>query len=183
MKCMAALILLLLPLMSGYGSGHLILYRMGEKDPAQWDQIRKYFGGKGYRVNVYDGSDNLDQHIEMVNHINREVNAVFLALEFNAGEKTRAFVAVTEANKGKGRILGIGEVPARHIDTSRELALAMGTAFSTKVKQFPLFPLLGVDMPGLFLRIECTKGDMPAMLDKIHESLQKYFKRGTEHEG
>jgi hypothetical protein len=35
-------------------------------------------------------------------------------------------------------------------------------------------------MPGIFLRMECTKEKAGEMLNKLHDSLQKYFRRGIK---
>ena len=56
----------------------------------------------------------------------------------------------------------------------------MAEAFGVKVYELPLFPLLGIDMPGLFMEIECPKEHADEILGKITDSMQKYFGKGKK---
>jgi hypothetical protein len=89
---------------------------------------------------------------------------------------------MSSARRGKGNILAIDEVPAVYANESRELATLFGSAFKKGVKELPLFPLLGIDMPGVFLKIECTPDQMNDVIDKVGDSLQKYFRKGMKDE-
>ncbi|NTU76708.1 MAG: metal ABC transporter permease [Alphaproteobacteria bacterium] len=82
-----------------------------------------------------------------------------------------------------GNILAIDEVPSLYGNLSRELAGLLAGAYGGTVKEFPLFPLLGVDMPGVYLTIECTPDQTGQVLDKLSSSLQKYFRKGKNDEG
>jgi len=50
------------------------------------------------------------------------------------------------------------------------------------VKHVPLFPLLGVDMPGIFLRLECSQDKVREALGLLHGSIQSYLRRDVVHE-
>ena len=165
-----------------HGAEHIVLYRLGAQDNIAWDQLKRYLGAKGYRISIYDGTDNIDKHVETVNKINKLKAAVFLAMDFGGGEKNQIMVAITTAKKGKGTILAIDEVPALYANESRELASSLASAFNKGIKEFPLFPLLGVDMPGIFLKITFTPDKTLEVLNKLHEGMQAYYKRGIKDE-
>jgi hypothetical protein len=171
-----------LPFFYSQAGEHIVLYHVGEKDPVAWSLFNKYFSDKGYIINTYEGTDSLEKHIENVNKINKGKGSLLLAIDFNVGEINHAFVAITDVKKRNGNVLTIDEVPAIHVDDSREFATLFASSFNKGIKQLPLFPLLGVDMPGVLLKMECTKENVSEMLNKLHESLQKYFRRGIKNE-
>lgn len=159
------------------------MYRFGTPDPVIWDQVRRHLVSKGFKTSVYDGAGTLDKHIENVNRINRLRASLLLAMDFRLGEKTQYLVAVTTGRRGMGNILAIDEVPSLYVNLSKELANILAGAYERKVTEFPLFPLLGVDMPGVYLNIECTPGQTSQVLEKLSDSLQKYFRKGKSDEG
>jgi hypothetical protein len=168
---------------SSYAGESIPLYCAGEKDQASWNFLKKYFDGKGYNVTIYEKTDNLEKHLENANKINKTGASLMLVMDFRMGEKNDVFAAVTNAKKGKGRILAIDEIPGQYVDISAEVAGCVATPYRRTVKELPLFPLLGVDMPALFLRIECTKEKADEMLNVVNDCLQKYFQRGKKDEG
>lgn len=176
------LVCLFFPVFCSHGGEHIVLYRLGMKDPVAWEQLRKYLGTKGYKASMYDGTDNIETHVENVNKINKLKASAFIAMDFGVGEKNQIIVAITTPKKGKGNILAIEEMPALYANESRELASSLASVFNKGVKEFPLFPLLGVDMPGVFLKITYTPDKTTEMLDKLHEGMKRYFKRGTKDE-
>jgi hypothetical protein len=175
------LVLGFLPFWDAFAAGeHVAICRMGEKDPAAWGLLRKYLAGKGYRLSIHEGTADLATHIENTNRINAAKAAMLLVMDFGMGEQSKVMVAVTEAQKGRGRILAMEEVPAAHIEESRECAQFLASSFGTKVKEFPLFPVLGVNAPALFIKMECTKENAGEMLDRLYESLQKCLQRSVK---
>ncbi|OPY75347.1 MAG: hypothetical protein A4E64_01926 [Syntrophorhabdus sp. PtaU1.Bin058] len=180
MKYLFVILICLFSFSYSYADEQFVICRMGEKDQAAWNMFRKYFSAKGYSMSYYDGADNLDKHIENVNRINRSNGTVFLAIDLVMGGTGSVLVAVTNAKRGKGVIPNIDEVPAIHINNSMELATMVAAPFNKKIKKMPLFMLLGVDMPGIFLRLESPKDKMGEMFDRLHEGLQKYVKRGVQ---
>ena len=170
------------PFLYSFAGEHIVLYSAGEKDQAAWSLLKKYFDSKGYNVSIYEKTETLEKHLANVKRINRKNALLMLALDFRIAEKNDVFVAVSDAKKGKGKLLTIEEVPAQHIEDSMELAKYIASTFGKTVKGLPLFPLLGVDIPALFLRMECTNEKAGEMLDKLNDCLQKYFKRGTKNE-
>lgn len=176
------IIFMLAPIFYSHGGEHIVLYRLGIKDAASWEQLRRYLGAKGYRVSMFDGSDNIEKHVENVNKINKLKASVLVAMEFGMGDQNRTVVAVTAAKKGKGNILAIDETPALYANESRELATSLASVFGKGIKEIPLFPFLGVDIPGVYMRIDYTPDKTNEVLEKFHEGMQRYFKRGKSNE-
>ena len=173
---------LLVPLFSVFARDNIVFYQTGEQDPALWNGLKKYFTNKGYGALVYGGATGIEQQIQIANKINREKASVFLALELVPSEKESLFVAVSQATRGKGKILEIDELPAAHGSDSEELALSIAAPFGVKVKRFPVFAFLGIDMPTVFLRVDCPKDRTGETFNKLNEGLQKYFNRGAKDE-
>jgi len=176
------LLFLFFPVFCSHGGEHIVLYRLGIKEPVAWDQLRRYLGAKGYKISMYDVPDNIEKHVENVNKINKLKASALFAMDFDAGEKNQIIVAVTTTKKGKGNILAIEEIPALYANESRELATSLASVFNKGVKEFPLFPLQGVDMPSVFLKIGYTPDKTNEVFEKLHEGIQKYFKRGMKDE-
>jgi len=103
-----------------------------------------------------------------------------LAVELVPSDRTDAFIAVSSAKKGKGLILNVDEVPGSHAARSGELASSIASAFQRKVKAIPLFMFLGVDMPGVFVRLEVEKTRPAGAFGRLHEGLLNYMKRGKD---
>jgi hypothetical protein len=184
MKPFFTTLLLILCCLSLSSAGEqLPLYCAGEKDQASWSFLKRYFDSKGYNVTIYEKTDNLEKHLENANRINKTGASLMLVMDFRVGDRNDVFAAVTNAKKGKGRILAIDEIPGQYVDISAEVAGCVATPFRKTVKELPLFPLLGVDMAALFLRIECTKEKADEMLNVVNDCLQKYFQRGKKNEG
>jgi N-acetylmuramoyl-L-alanine amidase len=176
------LLFLFFPVFCSHGGEHIVLYRLGMKEPVAWDQLRRYLGAKGYKISMYDVPDNIEKHVENVNKINKLKASALFAMDLGAGEKNQIIVAVTTTKKGKGNILAIEEIPALYANESRELATSLASVFNKGVKEFPLFPLQGVDMPSVFLKIGYTPDKTNEVFEKLHEGMQKYFKRGMKDE-
>jgi hypothetical protein len=159
------------------------LYCAGEKDQASWNFLKRYFDSKGYNVSIYEKTDNLEKHLENVSRINKTGASLMLVMDFRMGDRNDVFAAITNAKKGTGKILAIDEIPGQYVDLSAEVAGCVATPFRRTVKELPLFPLLGIDMPALFLRIECTKEKADEVLNVVDDCLRKYFQRGKKNEG
>jgi len=172
------IVCLLFPLFSVYAADSIIVYRLGDKSEPIWGMFKKSFDSKGYNMSIYEGADNIDIHLEHVNRINKTNASLMLALDLSIKEKEDIFIAYTNTKKGKGRFLTIEEIHGQHIDKSIALAKDIATSFNKNVKEISVFPLLGVDMPGVFIRIACTKELAGETLNKLHEGIQKYIKRG-----
>lgn len=175
-------IFLLLPFFSVHGRENIIFYQVGERDPALWSGLKRYFSNKGYGVSTYEGANTLEKLIQNANKINKEKAALLLALELVPSEKEDIFVAISNAKKGKGAILEIDEVPATHGTESEDLATFIAAPFTKKVKRLPLFVFLGIDLPQVFLRINCPADQSGITFDKLHNGIQNYLKRGATNE-
>ncbi|HVN96923.1 MAG TPA: hypothetical protein VMT62_10870 [Syntrophorhabdaceae bacterium] len=175
-------VFLLMPFSYLYARDSIIFCQVGERDPALWNMVKKYFTGKGYGVSIYEGADSIEKQVANANRMNREKAALLMAIELAPSDTENIFVAISNAKKGRGAILEIDEVPAAHGVESEELAQDVATPFGKKVKRIPVFVLLGVDMPGVFLRIDCPRDKIGEVLNKLDQGIQKYLKRGVKNE-
>jgi len=175
-------IFLLMPFFSLQARDNLVFCQMGDRDPALWSVLKKYFTGKSYGVSIYEGADSIEKQIQNVNKISKEKAVVFLALDLIPSEKEGIFVAMSKTKEGKGSILEIDEVPAAHRTDSEDLALSVAAPFGAKIKRLPLFVFLGIDMPGVFLKIDCPKDKTGGVFNRLNEGLQKYLNRGVKDE-
>lgn len=175
-------IFIITPVFYSHGGEHIVLYRLGSKETVAWDQFRRYLIAKGYKISIFDGTDNIEKHVEIVNKINTLRAAAFFAMDFGIGDKNQIMVAITTAKKGNGNILAIDEVPFLYANESRELASSLASAFNKGIKEFPLFPLLGVDMPGVYVKIIFTPDKTLEVFSRLHEGMQGYFNRGRKNE-
>lgn len=175
-------IFLLIPFFSLSARDNVVFYQMGDRDTGLWDGLKKYFADKGYGVIVYKSANSIEQQIQNANKINKEKASIFLAIELVPSEKEDIFVAMPQTRKGKGNILEIDEVSGVHGADSEELALSIAAPFNAKVKRAPLFAFLGIDMPGIFLKIGCTRDKARDMFSRVDKGLQKYLNRGEKNE-
>ncbi len=88
---------------------------------------------------------------------------------------------VGDAQAGN-RFIAIDELPERYAADSRKLAEEVAGSFKVKVKHLPLFPLLGADMPGIYLRIECGQNKVGEMLGLLHGGIRNYLRRDASNE-
>lgn len=176
------LFFLFMPVFCSHGAEHIVLYRLGAQDPVVWEKLRKSMTAKGYRVSIFDGASTIEGHVEIANKINALRASVLLAMDLAVGSNNRFMAVVTVAKRGKGSILAIDELPALHINDSRELATALASQFDKGVKELPLFPLLGVDMPGVFVKVTYTPDKETEVFAKLHAGLRRYFERGLKDE-
>jgi len=178
-KFILIIICLLFPLFSVYSADSIVIYRMSDKSEPIWNLFKKSFDSKGYNMSIYEKTDNINKHLENLNRINRTNVSLMLAVDLRTDEKTDVFVAVTDAKRGTGRFRTIEEVAGQHTGDSMILAKEIATSFGKNVKELSLFPLLGIDVPGIFIRIECKNEQLNEILNKLHESIQKFIKRGN----
>ncbi len=177
--CLAGLFLFA-PIQPLCAAERIILSRAGTGDDALWNGLRKYLAGKGFTMSVYDTPASMEKQVEIANKINKEKAIFMLAVELVPSDHTDAFIAVSNAKKGEGLILNVDEVPGSHTTRSGELASSVGAAFQRKAKAMPLFMLLGIDMPGVFVRLEVEKARPAEAFDRLYEGLLNYMKRGKD---
>jgi hypothetical protein len=174
---------------SCYAEDNLVFYGAGKRDPAAWSALKEYFSSKNYALSFYQGDGVIERHLEKVNRINTIKSGLFVGIEFTYGEEKQVMVAMAETGKdgqasskteseGRRRLLwGVDELPAKHEAQSKRLAELVADQFQVTVKRIPLFPLLGVDMPGVFVSIQCNKEEARSLLTMFDTALQKYYKR------
>lgn len=104
---------LFFPLFCSYGAQHIVLYDVGQKDPAALSMLRKHLAAKGFGVSVFDGTNTIEKQIELANRINRLRASLFIAIDFSfaEGEDTVVTIAVTDVKKKTDKVLAIEEVP------------------------------------------------------------------------
>jgi hypothetical protein len=174
-------VFLLLPFFYSYGAQHIVLYHVGERDQEAQALLKKHIAAKGFIVSAYDGAVTVEKQVELANRINRLRANLFIAVEITFGEEESVTVAVSNAKREEGQqLLAIEEVPALYTGLSREFARLVSERFEAKVFDLPLFPLLGIDMPGVFMRIVCPREQANDILSGLTDSMQKYFSKGTK---
>jgi hypothetical protein len=184
LRCFFALFLLLAFAPLAFAGEHIIVYQVGRPQPASMTLFKKALAERGYRVRSFEGSPNLEKHLETAGRINREKADVVIAIDLTVSDTNRAIIVASLAKKGPAsRFLTVEEVQSAHEERSLELAVALASQFKVGVKRFPLFPLVGMDIPGVFVRLESSQESMGTMFETFIEGLEKYFGRGTPHEG
>jgi len=195
-KILLSLTLVLVLATYCFGADSLVVYQVGAKEQQPWTVFKDFFKEKGYDVLFHQGETTLEKHLERIGKINRGPAKFLLAMELVFGEDGSVLVAMTdqkgpEASQGAGgnslsesgnRFLTIDELPARYASESGRLAEAVAASFNVKAKHLSLFPLVGVDMPGIFLRIGCKQDKAREMLGLLHRSIQTYLRRDVSHE-
>jgi len=161
---------------------HIILSRAGAGDDPMWNGFKRYLTNKGFVLSVYDCPESMEKQVEMANRMNKEKALFVLVVELVPSERAGAFIAISDAKKGKGLILNADEVPGSHIVRSQELGSFIAAQFQKKVKPIPLFMLFGIDMPGAFVRLEVPKDKPADAFDKLHDGMQNCMKRGSKDE-
>lgn len=176
-------------LTSCYGEDNLVFYNAGRKDQAAWSVLKEFFSSKNPATLFFQGDGVIDRHMERINRINASSPGVFVGVEFVFGEGRQAMVAMAELSRegpgglsseygGNQRLLWrVDELPAKHEAQSRRLAELVAAQFHVKAKRMPLFPALGIDMPGIFVSIECRKEDARSLLATLDQALQKYRRK------
>jgi len=181
MKTAAAVLLVLMCGVQAYAAGdRIVFYRIGESGREAWTRLTQYFEGKGYGVTVVQGELVIEKHVEKVNRINRGPGGVFLAMELIPDGKSHVMVAESDAKGGEGRFLAIDEIPARFAPESDKLAAHVAAPFNVKVKHLPLFPLLGVNMPGIVVKLEFGEGETADVIAKLSRGVETYFSERTK---
>ena len=90
---------MLLPCFSVHGRENIVFYQVGERDPALWNGLKKYFVNKGYGVSIYEGANTLEKQIQNANKINKEKAALLLAVELIPVREGRYFCCHIECKK------------------------------------------------------------------------------------
>ena len=196
MKIFLGLTLVLVLATYCFGADSLVVYQVGTKDQQPWTVFKEFFKEKGYDVLLHQGEMTLEKHLERIGKINRGPAKFLLAMELVFGEDGSVLVAMTDQKRSEGsqegpwnpqsesgnRFLTIDELPAKYASESGRLAEAVAASFNVKVKHLSLFPLVGVDMPAIFLRIACKQDKAREMLGLLHGSIQTYLRRDVSHE-
>jgi hypothetical protein len=172
--CMVPMLFFAVPRVHAAGNS-IVLCRIGDSAPQAWSFLRQYFEGKGYQVTFYQGEATIERHVEKVNGFNRGPGRAFVAVELIPAARTHIMVAMTDAKKGEGRFLTVDQIPEQFAGESEKLAGFVAGAFKVKVKHLPLFPLLGVNMPGVFVRMQFKEDEFEDRVKKLYGGIERYF--------
>ena len=159
-------------------SRSVALYRVGERGQDACAFLKQYLEARGYQVALYQGESTIEKHVEKANLINRGAAKMCIAVARVLDEKKRVLVARTEARKGEGRFLTVDEVPEHYAGESQVLADAVAGQFGVRAKRMPLFPLLGIRMPGIYIEVRGPEGDLQDIAEKLYLGMEKYFRKG-----
>lgn len=188
MKHLLSVLFIAILFTSCYAEDNLVFYNTGKRDPAAWGELKEYFSSRSYAVSFYQGDGAMERHLEKAARINAIRSAVFVGMEFTFGEEKHVMVVMapdgggttgmrTELD-GRRRVLwGVDELSAKHEAQSKRLAELVAAQFQVAVKKMPLFPLVGVDMPGIFVSIQCNKEEAGSLLTMLDAALKKYYRR------
>jgi hypothetical protein len=156
----------------------IALYKVGDHGQDVVASISRALEAKGYPVILVQGEMTVEKHIEKANILNRSLAKLLIAFQFIPSDKSRRVTVVkTLSKKGEGNFLTIDEVPGKFADESNRFAYAVADSFTVKVKQMPLFPLLGVNMPGFFLRLEGKETDLGDFTSRLCSGLEIFIKK------
>jgi hypothetical protein len=170
---------MVLTLPSASGAGYVIaLYKIGDAGPAVVQALSRALEAKGYPLMVIQGDAVIEGHVEKASAINRSAAQICIAFQFVPSDKVRRITVMkTLAKKGNGSFLTISEVPGKFAEESNRLAYAIADSFSVKVKQMPLFPLLGINMPGILLQLEANEKEVGDFASRLCGGIEKYIKK------
>ncbi len=161
-------------------SRSVALYRVGGRGQGQdaCAFLKQHLEARGYQVALYQGESTIEKHVEKANLINRGTAKICIAVGTVLDPKKRVLVARTEARKGEGRFLTVDEVPEHYAGESQVLADAVAGQFGVRAKRMPLFPLLGIRMPGIYIEVRGPEGDLQDTAQKLYLGMEKYFRKG-----
>ncbi|MGD0229931.1 MAG: hypothetical protein ABSC19_06160 [Syntrophorhabdales bacterium] len=183
MRVVPAVLLLLILILSAEvhaAEDSIVFYRIGESGQEAWAVLKQRLEEGGLAFVIVQGETVIEKHVEKVNRINRGPWKVFCGLELIPGQKSRVMVAESDAGKSEGRFVPIDRIPARFAGESDRLAADVAAQFNVKVKHLPLFPLLGVTMPGIVVKLEFKEGETEDVMAKLLSGVEKYFSEGIK---
>ncbi|MCX8111120.1 MAG: hypothetical protein N3D15_07710 [Syntrophorhabdaceae bacterium] len=165
-----------------FASEHIIFYIVGEKRTPETDAAKRYLEKKGLKVSAYPVTNSIEKHIENINRMNNQKARMLIALNIEVSENEGCFVAVSNAKKVSGLFQAIEDLPGVYGADSRELAGSIASSFNVKVKELPLFPLIGADMPGVLVYVMTKKDGINIALERLYAGIDNYLKRGRRDE-
>jgi hypothetical protein len=175
----AVFLFLVLTVHAAAARQEIVLYRIGDGGQEAWTLLGPSLEAKGYAIDIVQGETDIDKHVEKVSKINRGSGKAFIAVEIVPAEKSRVMVAEATERKGEGRFLSITEVSSRFSEESDRLAACMAEPFGVKVTHLPLFPLLGVSMPAVAIKLELKPDDAAEAVSRLKEGIEKYLSERT----
>lgn len=157
---MISLLLIFLLIPKSALSEIIYLYRIDPTEPRLWSIFTSTIKRENVDIKVYRFRPSIEEHLKLISDVNKKDKGLFVAIRLSQGEKSQVFVAVFNQKQVSGRFLRIDEIPSLHFERSFCVARKVSEVFGIKVQKLPLFPLLGVDMPGIFIFAKGSKDDI-----------------------
>lgn len=167
---------------SAFASEHIVFYAIGEKKVSEFNMLKRYFEKKRFKVSMFNMTNDIEEHLNNINRINSLKANMFIAFNFDFVDNEGCFIAIFTPSVNPGRFNTIEEVPGVHGADSRILAGSIASFFNVRVKELPLFPLIGVDMPGVFVNIQTQKDKINIIFEKLYSGIENYLKKGKQDE-
>ncbi|MCX7856725.1 MAG: hypothetical protein N2513_01895 [Deltaproteobacteria bacterium] len=170
----AIFVFLLITIPNNLEAQQIFFYLLDKPDNELWQIFLKTIKKQGLVSSVYMGNRNLEEHLRLITQINSKKKGLFIAMDVKKREKFGLFVGVFKPKKPEGKIARIDEIPYVHFELSNKIAESIAASYNKRVVKLPLFPMLGVDMPAIYIKISGEKRDIEKLAGDINEVIRKY---------
>jgi len=167
---------------SVFAAENIVFYLIGEQKASEINTIKRYFEKKKFKVNIFSLVGQVDRHLDNINKINSLKASMLIAFNIEITDSEGCFIAIYNPPIKPGRFKAIEEAPGFYGAESKNLAGAIASSFNVRVKEIPLFPLIGLDMPSVFVNIQTHKDGINLAFDKLYSGIENYLKRGKKDE-
>jgi len=166
------LFLVLFSPLSLHASDCVVLYSLGgEREALQ--SLRKGLQVDGIEVRVVQAQRDIGLHLKQAESINEEGCLLFIAFYAEKGVRDSIFVGIPKAvGVSRGMLLAPDDMPYLYLKESERIALSIPSAH---VRRIPLFPLLGIKAPGVFLYVRYRSTEV---LESVAASLCSALRKG-----
>ncbi len=165
-----------------FAAENIVFYMIGEQKASDINMIKRYFEKKKFKVNMFNLAGQMEKHLDNINKINSLKASMLIALNLQMADNEGCFIAIYSPSIKPGIFKAIEEAPGFHGAESKALAGAIASSFNIRVKEMPLLPLIGVDMPSVFMNIQTNKDRINIAFDKLYSGIENYLKRGKKDE-
>ena len=153
----------------------IFLYLVSIPDDQIWQVFLKSLRKEGLDPVPQKGTRELEDHLRIVSNINSGKKGLFVAIDIKREKNTKILVGVFAPKKPEGKIKSIEEIPYAYYDTSYKIAESIAMAYGKKVLKAPFFPLLGVDMPALYIKLRFKEGDIGPFVSVMKDGIKRYL--------
>lgn len=149
-----------------WASECVVIYNLG-KDEEGLVRLRKGLEGEGVPTKIFEAEREMAAHLRCAERINEEGCQFFIALYARKAERECLLVGIHKASLSRGLLRAADEIQQLYVKESERVALSIPSA---QVVRLPLFPLLGIKMPGLLLYIRYSRMET---LDRVAISISR----------